>query len=356
MSTTADSKSVVRGDEWRPATKVFLAGASGAIGSRLLPLLTEIGYDVVAMTRSSTKARELLTSGVDAVVADGLDRNAVMTAVMRSEPDVVIHEMTGLTGMTDMRRFDTGFALTNRLRTEGTDHLLEAARAAGVRRFIAQSFGNWNYERTGSAPKSEDDPLDPNPPANQRRSLAAIRHLEQAVLASDGQEGVALRYANLYGPGTGFAADGEIVGMVRRRRLPIVGNGGGIWSFVHVDDAATATAVAIEGAPGVYNIADDEPAAVADWLPELARAVGAKPPRRVPVLLGRMATGAVGVSMMTRIRGASNAKAKRELGWEPRYASWRDGFRDGLAAAPVERRGACREARHRLGDGPVSVR
>jgi nucleoside-diphosphate-sugar epimerase len=311
--------------------KVFVAGASGAVGRRLVPLLIASGHDVVAMTHSPEKSQSLRATGAQPVVADGLDRAAVMKAVMRSEPEVVVHEMTGLSGVTSLKDFDKQFALTNRLRMEGTDHLLEAARAAGARRFIAQSFGNWNYERTGSGPKSEDDPFDPDPPANQRRSLAAIRHLERAVAEADGMEGVALRYATLYGPGTGFAGDGEIAAMVRKRRLPIVGDGGGVWSFVHIDDAAAATGAAIErGAPGAYNIADDEPAPVADWLPELARALGAKPPRRVPAWLGRLASGEVGVSMMTRIRGASNAKAKRELDWRLRYPSWRQGFANGL--------------------------
>ena len=283
--------------------------------------------------------------GAEPVVADGLDRTAVVRALTRSEAEAVVHEMTGLTGMTSLRNFDRGFALTNRLRTEGTDHLLEGARAAGARRFVAQSFGNWDYERTGSGPKSEDDPLDPDPPTNQRRSLAAIRRLEEAVAGAGGIEGIALRYGTLYGPGTGIAEDGDIAEMVRKRRLPIVGDGGGVWSFIHVDDAATATAAAIErGAPGVYNVSDDEPVAVAEWLPELARALGARPPRRVPVWLGRLATGEVGVSMMTRIRGASNAKARRELGWRPRYVSYREGFRTGLGDVPVPIDGGRRDA------------
>ncbi|MFL5832243.1 MAG: NAD-dependent epimerase/dehydratase family protein [Solirubrobacteraceae bacterium] len=319
--------------------KVFVAGASGALGKRLVPLLVECGFDVAAMTRSPEKERSVRELGAEPVVADGLDRAAVVTAVMRSEPEVVIHQMTGLAGVTSLRNFDKGFALTNRLRTEGTDHLLEAARAAGARRFIAQSFGNWNYERTGASPKSEDDPFDPDPPTKQRKTLAAIRYLEKAVSGAEGIEGIALRYGTFYGPGTGFAEDGEIAPMVRKRRFPIVGDGAGVWSFAHVDDAATATIAVIErGARGVYNVADDEPAAVADWLPVLARALDAKPPRRVPVWLGRLATGEVGVSMMTRIRGASNAKARRELGWEPRWASWRDGFRHGLGE-PVAKPG-----------------
>jgi nucleoside-diphosphate-sugar epimerase len=314
--------------------KVFVAGASGALGRRLVPMLIGGGHQVVAMTRSPGKEGMLRGMGAEPVVADGLDRAAVLNAVTSSSPEVIVHEMTGLTGITSLRNFDKGFALTNRLRTEGTDHLLEAARQAGARRFVAQSFGNWDYERTGSGAKSEDDPLDPDPPANQRQSLAAIRHLEEAVLGAEGIEGVVLRYGTFYGPGTGIAEDGDIAGMVRKRRLPIVGDGAGLWSFIHMDDAAAATVAAIErAAPGIYNVADDEPVPVAEWLPELARSLGAKPPRHVPVWLGRLATGEVGVSMMTRIRGASNAKAKRELGWRPSYPSYRDGFSAGLGAS-----------------------
>ena len=317
------------------SAKIFVAGATGAVGKRLIPLLVESGYDVVAMTRSPEKVDSLNAAGVTPVVADGLDRTAVMEAVMKAEPEVVIHQMSGLTGLKSFKKFDKEFALTNRLRTEGTNHLLEATRAAGARRLIAQSFGNWNYERTGTGLKSEEDPLDPKPPANQRRSIQAIRHLEQAVIGADGIEGVVLRYGNFYGPGTGFALDGDLVKLVRERKLPIVGDGGGVWSFTHMDDAATATIAAIASAPGVYNIVDDEPAPVAEWLPDLARAIEAKSPRRVPVWLGRLAIGEVGVSMMIQIRGASNAKAKREMGWAPRYKSWRDGFRTGLGDVPI---------------------
>jgi nucleoside-diphosphate-sugar epimerase len=313
--------------------KVFVAGASGAVGARLVPLLVASGHEVVAMGRSAEKAEWLRSVGAEPVVADGLDRDAVVDAVKRSAPQVVVHHMTALTGAKSFKRFDDEFALTNRLRTRGTDNLLEAARASGVRRFIAQSYGNWNYARTGTSIKREEDPLDPNPPANQRRSLEAIRYLEEAVLGADGIEGIALRCGNFYGPGTGFALDGALVELVRKRRLPIVGAGGGVWSFAHMDDVATATIAAIgHGAPGVYNVVDDDPAPVSVWLPELARTLGAGPPRRVPVWVGRLLTGEVGVSMMTQIRGASNAKAKRELGWKPRYASWREGFRTGLAS------------------------
>ena len=316
--------------------KVFVAGASGAVGKRLVPQLIAGGHDVVALTRSTEKAHGLRALGAEPVIADALDRAAVMQVVTRSEPEVIIHQLTGLSGLKSFRNFDKEFALTNRLRTEGTDHLLAAARAAGARRFIAQSYGNWNYERTGTRVKTEDDPLDPSPPANQTRSLEAIRYLERAVLGAEGIEGIALRYGNFYGPGTALALDGDIVRQVRKRAFPLVGAGGGVWSFVHVDDVAAAAALAIErGAPGIYNVADDEPVEVATWLPALAEDVGAKPPRRVPVWLGRLFAGDVGVSMMTRIRGTSNAKAKRQLGFVPRYPSYREGFANGLGDVPV---------------------
>jgi nucleoside-diphosphate-sugar epimerase len=316
--------------------RVFVAGATGAIGKRLVPLLVSRGHEVVAMTRSPDKTASLQAAGAEPVVADGLDRAAVMKAVSRAEPEILIHQMTGLTHMRSLKNFDAEFALTNRLRTDGARILVEAAQAAGARRIVAQSFGNWNYERTGAGLKTEDDPLDPNPPAKQRESLAAIRQLETTIVGAEGIEGIALRYATFYGPGTGFALDGDIVGLVRKRRMPIVGEGGGVWSFIHVDDAAATTIAAIErGAPGVYNVVDDEPAPVATWLPELARAIGAKPPRHIPVWLGRIVIGEVGVSMMTQIQGTSNAKAKRELGWQPGYRSWREGFRTGLGDMPV---------------------
>jgi nucleoside-diphosphate-sugar epimerase len=312
--------------------KVFVAGGSGAIGGRLVPQLLARGHEVTAMTRSAGKADSLRALGAGVAVADALDRDAVVHAIVAAEPEVVIHQLTGLAGVKNFKRFDKEFELTNQLRTRGTDHLLDAARAAGTRRFIAQSYGNWNYERTGSGLKTEDDPLDPRPPANQRQSLEALRYLESRVLGTDGIEGLALRYGGFYGPGTGMSTDGEWAEMVRGRRFPIVGNGAGVWSLVQIDDAAAATSAAIErGAPGIYNIVDDEPAPVAQWLPELARVLGAKPPLRLPVWLGRLAAGEVGVSLMTQIRGTSNAKAKRELGWTPRFRTYREGFRDGLA-------------------------
>lgn len=311
--------------------KVFIAGATGAIGKRLIPLCLRGGHEVVAMTRSPGKSDELRRQGAEVAIADALDRGSVMQAVLRAEPEIVLHELTALTGVTSLKNFDREFALTNRLRTDGLDNLLEAARAAGARRLIAQSYGNWNYARTGSRVMTEEDPLDPSPLADQVQSMAAIRHLESRLAEADDIEGIALRYAGFYGPGTSLSSDGEVTELIRKRRFPIVGSGEGVWSFVHIDDAAAATVAAIDrGAPGVYNVADDEPAPVAEWLPELAAILGAKPPRRVPVWVGRLFAGEVGVSFMTEIRGASNAKAKRELGWAPRYASWREGFRTGL--------------------------
>jgi nucleoside-diphosphate-sugar epimerase len=316
--------------------KIFVAGAAGVIGRRLVPSLVRSGHGVVGLTRTPDNAEFIRASGAEPMVANGLDRAAMMDAVARAAPDVIVHQMSSLTGAKSFKHFDDEFAVTNRLRIEGTDNLLEAARAAGVRRLIAQSFGGWNLERTGTSPKAEDDPLDSSPPANQRRSMDAIRHLERVVPESDGIEGLALRYGTFYGPGTGFALDGDLIALIRKRRLPIVGNGAGVWSFIHVNDVVTATMAAItRGAPGIYHIVDDEPAPVAEWLPFLARSQSAPPPRRVPVWLGRLAIGEVGVSMMTQIRGASNEKAKQQLDWKLQFATWRDGFRTGLGDVPL---------------------
>jgi 2-alkyl-3-oxoalkanoate reductase len=304
--------------------RVFVAGASGAIGTRLVPQLIERRHEVIGTTRSADKADRLRALGAEPIVLDLLDRDAVREAVAAARPDAIIHQGTALASLTDFKNFDRSFAQTNRLRTEGTDALLAAARTAGVRRFVAQSFAGWPYARQGSPVKTEEDPLDPTPVPTMRETFAAIRHLEQAVVDADG---LALRYGGFYGS----PQDAQLE-LVRKRRFPIVGDGGGIWSFVHLDDAAAATALALElGAPGIYNIVDDEPAPVREWLPALAAAIGAKPPRRVPRWLGRIAAGEAGVVLMTEIRGASNAKAKRELGWALRYPSWRQGFTDSYA-------------------------
>jgi 2-alkyl-3-oxoalkanoate reductase len=313
--------------------RVFLAGASGAMGKQLIPRLIADGHDVVGMIRSESKQDLVRGLGARPVVADALDSDDVARAIGEAEPEAVLHQLTSLPGNLEPRHFDRDFAATNRLRTEGTDHLLAAARAAGVRRFIAQSYTGWPYARTGGPVKAEDDPLDPDPPSQFRRTLEAIRHLETAVSGADWVEGLILRYGAFYGPGTSIslAPDGEQVDAVRRRRFPVVGSGGGVWSFVHIEDAAAATAAAVSaGAPGVYNVVDDDPAPVSEWLPALAAAVGAKPPRHVPRWLGRLFAGEAAAVLMTESRGASNAKAKREFGWELRYPSWRDGFSEGL--------------------------
>jgi 2-alkyl-3-oxoalkanoate reductase len=313
--------------------KVFIAGGSGALGQPLITQLRAAGHEVVTMTRSPGKTAALQRLGAEVAVANAFDRDAVTKAVMRAEPEVLIHQLTALSGFTDFKHFDRAFAVTNRLRTEGTDNLLAAARAAGVRRFIAQSYGGWNYERAGEMVKTEEAPLDPNPPAAQRESLAAIRHLEAAVMGAGEPEGVVLRYGGFYGPGTSLSRDGEATELVRKRKFPIVGGGTGMWSFAHIEDAASATVAAVDrGAPGIYNVADDEPAQVSAWLPALARELGAKPPQRIPTWLGRIVAGEVVVSMMTQIRGISNAKAKRELEWAPRYPSYREGFSSGLGS------------------------
>jgi nucleoside-diphosphate-sugar epimerase len=306
--------------------RVFVAGATGAMGKQLVPRLVEAGHRVIGMTRTDSKQGELWDLGAEPVVADALDPDQVADAVARTHPEVIIHQLTAISGF-DTRHFDREFALTNRLRTEGTDHLLSAGRAVGVRRFIAQSYAAWPYARTGGPIKSEDDPLDPTPPKEMRESLAAIRHLEEAVLAADWTDGIVLRYGAFYGPGTSMSPGGESFEIVRKRKFPVVGDGQGIWSFVHIADAAEATVASVErGEPGIYNVVDDEPAPVAEWLPALAEKLGAPKPWRVPKFVGRAMAGEAGAVMMTEIRGASNAKAKRELGWAPGHPSWREGF------------------------------
>jgi nucleoside-diphosphate-sugar epimerase len=304
--------------------RIFVAGASGALGKQLVPRLVAAGHDVTGMTRSERGAAVVGELGARSVVADALDPDAVGTAVSEAEPEVIVHQLTALSGSLDFRRFERTFAATNRLRTEGTDHLISAARAAGVRRFVAQSYAGWPYERVGGPIKTEADPLATDPPASVRTTIAAIRHLEQAVMGADWLEGIVLRYGGFYGPGTSVTVEppSEQVEMIRKRKFPIVGNGAGVWSFIHIADAAEATAIAIErGERGIYNIVDDSPEPVSRWLPAMAEAVGAKPPWRLPRWLGRMAAGEAATVMMTEIRGASNAKAKRTLGWSPRHPS-----------------------------------
>jgi 2-alkyl-3-oxoalkanoate reductase len=308
--------------------RIFLAGATGAIGRQLVPQLVAAGHHVTATTRTEDKLPMLRNLGARPVVVDGLDATAVGDAVARAEPDVVIHQMTAITGVTNLRHFDREFAATNRLRTAGTDHLLAAARATRVRRVVAQSFTGWPNARSGGAVKTEEDPLDPNPPVQQRESMAAIRHVEQAVLSAP-MESVVLRYGSFYGPGL----SGELLELIRARRMPVAGDGSAVWSWVHIDDAASATVAALDHGSGIYNIVDDDPVAVREMLPAIAELLGAKPPRHVPVWLARLLAGEVGVSMLTQIRGSSNAKARRELGWAPHWTSWRDGLRHDIETA-----------------------
>ncbi len=310
--------------------RVFVAGATGAIGRQLVPRLVAAGHEVHGMTRSESKQTMLYELGAVPVVADALEPDQVAEAVAKARPDVIVHQLTAI-GAVDMRHFDRSFALTNRLRTEGTDHLLSAAQAVGVRRFVAQGVSGYGaYARTGGPIKTEEDPLDAAPAREMRETLAAIRHLEEAVLGASWTEGIVLRYGVFYGPGTSLAPGEEQFDLIRKRKFPVVGDGRGVWSFIHVADAAEATVAAVErGRRGVYNVVDDDPAPAAEWLPALAEGLGAKKPMRVPRFVGRLAAGEAAVVMMTDVRGASNAKAKRELGWRPARPSWRQA----LAAA-----------------------
>jgi 2-alkyl-3-oxoalkanoate reductase len=313
--------------------KIFVAGASGAIGSQLVPQLVARGHEVVGTTRSAAKTGALRALGAEPVVVDALDPDSVADAVGRAEPEVIVHQLSALSGPMKMRNVKRMVAATIRLRTEGTDHLLAAGRAVGVRKFVAQS----NYllvERAGGPVVDENGRVDPNPPKDTAEGVAALRHVEESVTGITWADGIVLRYGGFYGPGTGVEAapDAVMAELVRKRRVPIVGGGGGVWSMVHITDAASATVAAIErGKPGIYHVADDEPAPVREMLLELARALGAKPPRRVPAWLVRVLAGKGAMEIMTQARGISSEKAKRELGWTPRYPSWRTGFTDGMS-------------------------
>ncbi len=304
---------------------IFLAGATGALGKPLTRALVAAGHHVTGTTRSRPdEVREL---GAEPVVLDALDRDAVMAAVAAAQPDVVVHQLTAI-GKFNPRNPDATFAATNRLRTEGLDILLEAARAAGAQRFVAQSFAGWPFARSGPPAKDESAALDPSPPKGMRETHAAIRYLEATVTSATGIEGIVLRYGGFYGPGTSIAPGGDQYEAARGRKFPIPGRGDGVASLVHVDDAATATVAAIErGRPGIYNVVDDEPAPVREWLPVLAAAAGGKPPRRLPSWLARLLLGPAGYALMNEGRGALNGKARRELAWTPAHASWREGFR-----------------------------
>jgi 2-alkyl-3-oxoalkanoate reductase len=304
--------------------RVFVTGATGALGRHLVPGLVAAGHEVTATTRTPGKVAQLREAGAEPVVVDGLDREAVIAAVRAAAPEVIVHEMTALAGMRSFRNPDKLFAVTNELRTRGTDNLLAAAERAGTRRVIAQGYaGPGPDKRSGGGLKTEEDPFDWRPVPSTLRAQAAIRHVEKTV-PLEAPEGLVLRYGSFYGPG----ASEILLDMVRKRQVPVIGGGTGIWSFIEITDGAAATLAAVDrGAPGVYNVVDSDPAPVAEWLPYLAKVMGAKPPLRVPAWLGRLLAGEFVVAQMTTSRGSSNEKARKELGWEPRYASWREGFR-----------------------------
>jgi 2-alkyl-3-oxoalkanoate reductase len=313
--------------------KIFIAGASGAIGRHLVPQLVARGHEVVGTTRSAEKGGALRALGAEPVIVDALDPELVADVVANAGPEVVVHQLSALAGPMNMRHMKRMTAATNRLRIEGTDHLLAAAHAVGAHTFVAQSNALW-MERTGGHVTDEDGRLEPNPPTDAADAVAALRHVEDTVTGITWANGIALRYGGFYGPGTGISAtpDAVMAMQVRKRKVPIVGGGGGVWSLVHIADAASATVAAIErGKPGIYHVADDDPAPVHEFLPELARALGAKPPRRVPAWLARLLAGKGPVDMMTQARGISTERTKRELGWTLQYPSWRTGFVEGLS-------------------------
>ena len=311
--------------------RVFVAGATGVVGGQLVPLLVAAGHEVVGTTRSEKRFGLLRQLGAAPVAVDLLDGEAVRRAVAEGAPDAIVHQATNLSRLgNNFRNFDRLFAMTNRLRTEGTEHLLAAAAECGVTRFVAQSY-RWAFV-------DEDGAIDPDPPKVFRQSAAALRRLEELVSGASG--GVALRYGSFYGPHTSLADGGPQTAAIRRRQLPIVGDGGGYWTFLHVHDAARAAVAALTKGSGVYVVVDDEPARTRDWLPYLADVLGAKPPRRVPRWVGRLVAGEGATFLMTAAPPASNARAKTELGWTPRYPSWRDGFRAEFQPATPDARNA----------------
>lgn len=312
--------------------KIFVLGSTGVVGINLIPLLIEKKHDVTALVSSSRKIKSVEEMGAEGAAADVFNKDELTSLVKKTKPEVIIHELTALKGVTgNFRKFDQEFEMTNRFRTEVTDTLLNAAAEVGTKRFIAQSFCGWPFERAGGPVKFEEDPLDPNPPKSFRKTHAAISYLEDRIKKAQNVEALALRYGLFYGPGTGIAKDSVIINQVRKRKIPIVGGGEGIWSFVHIKDAVQATVRSVtNGEPGLYNIVDDEPAPVSIWLPYLANVLGAEPPRKIPAWLAKILMGEGGVSMMTQIRGASNSKAKQKLNWQLTYPSWREGFAEGL--------------------------
>jgi nucleoside-diphosphate-sugar epimerase len=311
--------------------KIFLAGASGAVGQTLIPLLLQQQHEVFGAFRNPSNTGLVQSLGATPVLLDALDPQAVNNHISQIKPQVVIHQLTAIRARIDLRNFDREFVLTNRLRTEGTRNLLTAAVNAGTEKFIAQGFAGWSYARTGAALKTEEDPLDPTPPPRMKPTLDALQTLESTVIGEPRLTGIVLRYGWFYGPHSSIASDGATIEDLRKRKVPLVGKGTGIWSFLHLHDAATATVAALAKAkPGIYNIVDDDPAPVSEWLPYLAQCAGAKPPIRVPNWLARLLIGEQAITLMNEIRGVSNAKAKRELNWTPKWDSWRQGFRDAL--------------------------
>jgi len=307
--------------------RIFIAGATGVLGRNLIPRLLQRGHSVVGTSSTKERLQELERMGSEAILMNGLDRESVLRAVSAAQADVVVNQMTALASVQSYRNFDKEFELTNRLRSEGTAYLLEAARQNGVRKIVVQSFGGWPQQAGSAIANPEETPYATDLPARMKNSHRAIQQMEEMVLSSQSPVGVVLRYGFFYGPGTSFDSTASTMEVVRKGKFPIIGKGTGVWSFIHIEDAAEATRIAIEDAPaGTYQVTDDHPAAVHDWLPELARLLEAKQPKRIPEWLGKLFAGESTVYMMTRMRGAANGKAKRVLKWKPRYADWREGF------------------------------